>query len=561
MNEAGDAVAVWNGFDGVDDHVTWAAVRPAGGEWSAPEMIAGDEDPHGFFPRVAIDAAGTALAVWQREEPGNNVIQAAVRPVDGEWSAPDELSDPSQNSQSPQLAMNEAGDAVAGWTVVGGGIQAAVRPAGSDWSPRQDVSATEGGTPALAIDSSANGFALWQGNGSAEKVLQVAMRPPGGSWSAPEDLSDEATTFQSYDLDANAAVGVVATWTRSPSATSHEVQAAVRPSGGSWSAPEEISTPAENSGLPQLGFDAEGNAIVIWGREEASNEYFLQGSGYDFTGPRLNGLQIPATGAAGHPVNFAVSPFDVFSLGATTWSFGDGSQSVTGNSVSHVYATPGNYSVTVSAVDGSGNASTRTASISIRDATPPLPPQLTSTDPASPNESGTLRIRGNAEAGSTVRLYAGTTCAGQPLTTVRAGTLASPGIRVEVGRGVTASFTATATDAAGNTSACSAAISYTRLKPSPPPPPPAPQCVVPKLVGKKLKVAAKKIRAAGCTVGKVTKREPRRGKRHRPLFVRWSKPAAGTHLPAGSKVDLRLAPKRKKHHPRRGHRAHARPHS
>ncbi len=546
MNGAGDAVVVWILSVAGGDVVAQAAERPAGGDWLAPDDLSVTGEDAGS-PSIAIDAAGTATAVWQLSDPGENEIRAAVRTASDNWSAPQPLSNPGENAQPPRLAINEAGDAVAAWTVGSNALQAVTRPAGGGWSEPKEISAT-GGEPALAVDSSGNSFALWPTGPPNERVLQVAMRPPGGDWSAPDDLSDEATTFQSYDLDANAAAGVVATWTRSPNAMSHEVQAAVRPpDGASWSAPEEISTPGENSGLPQLGFDAEGNAIAIWGREAASDEYFLRGSGYDFSGPRLDDLRIPATGIAGQPVSFSVSPFDVFPLGITSWSFGDGGQA-SGDAVSHTYAAPGKYPVTVSAVDGSGNASTRAATISIADLTAPAAPRLLGTSPASPNASDSPRIRGEAEADSTVRLYSGPGCSGTPLATSGATELASPGIRVGVAEGVTASFSATATDVSGNTSACSAPISYTRVKPAGP----EPVCIVPKLVGKKLKVARKKIRATGCTVGKVRRPKARKARR-RPLVVKSSNPPARKSLPAGSKVDLRLGPK-----PRKAHRmAHA----
>jgi hypothetical protein len=181
------------------------------------------------------------------------------------------------------------------------------------------------------------------------------------------------------------------------------------------------------------------------------------------------------------------------------------------------------------------------------DVAPPSAPQLTSTAPASPNASGTPRIRGTAEAGSKVRVYAGASCAGTPVASGSAAELGSPGIRVEVGEGVTAVFSATATDAADNTSACSVSISYTR------PPhgdPPAPGCIVPKLVGKKLKAAKRRIRAADCKVGTVQKpSQPKgKGKGHRQLVVKSSSPAAGTRSASGV-VNLTLGPKpRKAHH-------------
>jgi len=370
MNAAGDAVAVWTGFDGVND-VTWAAERPAGGDWSAPEALPVADEVDGFSPQVSIDAAGTAIAVWQRFDLSYDVIEAAVRPVGGDWSAPDELSSSAENARSPRIAMNAAGSAVAAWSAIGGGIHSASRPAGGDWSAPEEVSAA-GVEPSLAIDSNGSAFALWPGPGSTEQILRVATRPPGGSWSAPEELSPEAEQFQSYDLDVSAAAGVVATWTRGVSSTSHEVQAAVRPPGGSWSAPEDVSAEGEDAGLPDLGFDATGDAIAIWGRDIGA-DFVLRGSGYDFSGPRLDGLQVPATGTVGEPISFAVSPFDVFSLGATSWTFGDGSQPADGDTVSHVYAAPGKYPVTVSALDASANASTQTETIAIA-AGPTKPP-------------------------------------------------------------------------------------------------------------------------------------------------------------------------------------------
>lgn len=173
------------------------------------------------------------------------------------------------------------------------------------------------------------------------------------------------------------------------------------------------------------------------------------------------------------------------------------------------------------------------------DLVPPAPPKLTSTNPASPSLNGTPRVLGSAEAGSTVRLYAGPSCAGTPLATVSAAEFGAPGIAVAVAEGVTAAFSATATDPAGNPSACSTPISYTRLHVDPPP---RPECIVPKLVGKTLKAAKKKIKAANCKLGKVRKPKPRKGEKRRVLVVKSSSPAAGAR-PVSGKVNLKLGPK------------------
>lgn len=177
------------------------------------------------------------------------------------------------------------------------------------------------------------------------------------------------------------------------------------------------------------------------------------------------------------------------------------------------------------------------------DVVAPAAPQFSSTDPASPGLSGTPRIRGTAETGSTVRLYSGSGCTGAPAATVSAAELDSPGIRVDVPTGATATFSATATDVAANTSACSAPISYTHQHGDPPP---SVRCVVPKLVGKKLARAKAALRNAHCAVGVVIRPRPKKGKRLGKLVVKSSTPAAGKILGAGGKVSLTLGPKPRK---------------
>jgi subtilisin family serine protease len=201
----------------------------------------------------------------------------------------------------------------------------------------------------------------------------------------------------------------------------------------------------------------------------------------------------------------------------------------------------------------------------------PAAPQLTSTSPASPANENHPRIIGTAEAGSTVHIYASDTCAGAPVATGTAEELASPGIAVAVPDDSISFFSATATDAALNTSACSNPIVYgeqtsggeTVVEELPPgtvagieaairgaSPPAAiqplakPSCTAPRLIGKTLGQAKAALVAAHCSLGKVTKPKARKGRKLGSLVV---VSAAGA---AGGKVDLTLGPKpkAKKHH-------------
>jgi hypothetical protein len=106
----------------------------------------------------------------------------------------------------------------------------------------------------------------------------------------------------------------------------------------------------------------------------------------------------------------------------------------------------------------------------IVDAAVPAPPSGLATNPISPANNNSPRVTGNAEPGSTVTLHSGA-CNGPVAATGTSGQFASPGLSVSVLDNTTTQFFATATDAASNTSACSAPVTYEERTAAPPPPP------------------------------------------------------------------------------------------
>ncbi len=116
----------------------------------------------------------------------------------------------------------------------------------------------------------------------------------------------------------------------------------------------------------------------------------------------------------------------------------------------------------VDAVDEVGNVSSCSNKlVYVHDDIPPAPPLIEGTDPETPGNVEKPLISGTAEPDSTVRLYLGDTCQGAPINTMVAAALKKtlePADPVNLNAFTT--FSATATDAAGNISACSFAISY-----------------------------------------------------------------------------------------------------
>jgi hypothetical protein len=120
------------------------------------------------------------------------------------------------------------------------------------------------------------------------------------------------------------------------------------------------------------------------------------------------------------------------------------------------------------------NGETRIVSAANSATIGPATPVLTGTEPTSPGESLTPTIQGQADPGTSIKLYTSADCSGVPVATGTSTELGSAGLAVTVAAGSTTSFRATATDINGDTSPCSLAVSYTQTTPEPPPPPSEP---------------------------------------------------------------------------------------
>jgi hypothetical protein len=122
--------------------------------------------------------------------------------------------------------------------------------------------------------------------------------------------------------------------------------------------------------------------------------------------------------------------------------------------------TQGSHVLYVRAIDAPGNVSATVSRTFTVDTIPPPIPKITATNPASPANENNPKVKGNAAAGTTVKLYTTAGCTGSPVAQASTAVFGTPGITVSVPDNSTTSFRATATDAAGNASGCSPPITY-----------------------------------------------------------------------------------------------------
>ena len=172
------------------------------------------------------------------------------------------------------------------WVLILGGasllalLAAASAGASPGWLSPVTVSASEEGhqasEPRVAFDKQGDAVAVWSSEdgvlsgGTKKYEIQAAFRPAGGAWQAPETLSvpdggDESAEDVSVGLDGHG--DALAVWQLYTGRT-FVVEAAYRPAGGTWQAPVYL-TPEEIPGTgrdPQVVVDEQGDAIAIWNR-------------------------------------------------------------------------------------------------------------------------------------------------------------------------------------------------------------------------------------------------------------------------------------------------------
>src|SRR5262249_23042211 len=126
----GDAVVVWREIQETD-----AAARIAGGPWGAPVQLS-ETGQEIHEPSVAMDAAGEAIAIWQRYSGSYFIAQAATMTPGGAWGEEVSLSEGDQNAYEPRLAIDAVGEAIAIWEHPSAGsavVEGATRSPGSGW--------------------------------------------------------------------------------------------------------------------------------------------------------------------------------------------------------------------------------------------------------------------------------------------------------------------------------------------------------------------------------------------------------------------------------------------
>jgi hypothetical protein len=161
MNAQGNAMVVWQQNHPVYGRSIWAKpFTPGSGNGWGTATVVNEEVIDEFEPQVAVNANGDAIVAWR-----NQSGEIWARPfTQGEWGAPTPIG---LGGYSPHVALDPAGNALVVWRderAGSGTIFAARYTVANGWVGERQISQTMGtqiGHPAVFIDNEGAGFALW----------------------------------------------------------------------------------------------------------------------------------------------------------------------------------------------------------------------------------------------------------------------------------------------------------------------------------------------------------------------------------------------------------------
>ena len=217
LNEAGSAVAVWT--QGAANATARTDIvgrhRDADGQWLPESLVESDDLGRAYEPQVVMDAQGRALAAWRYSQAPNafepSDMRSARANAAGVWAGSELVNAvPGAATFTPRLAMDGAGNAMAVWSEFDGDTNLLdvwsnrLEEGATTWSAARRIDSELKGDaqrPHISMDAAGNAVVVWdQGDGLGFEpddppvLFSVATNryTPGKGWGLPERLQTNA---------------------------------------------------------------------------------------------------------------------------------------------------------------------------------------------------------------------------------------------------------------------------------------------------------------------------------------------------------------------------------
>jgi hypothetical protein len=115
VDPSGNAVAVWHQYDGQYWNIYFNRYDALLDEWGTAQTIEGNTR-NAFYPQVAVDPSGNAVAVWHQSDGSyGSIYSNRYNSLSGTWGSAQTIESNTGDAFYPQVAVDFQGNAVVVW--------------------------------------------------------------------------------------------------------------------------------------------------------------------------------------------------------------------------------------------------------------------------------------------------------------------------------------------------------------------------------------------------------------------------------------------------------------
>ena len=269
VDGSGNAVAVWMQHDGTRSNI-WANRYVAGTGWGTPGLIETDNAGYAWDPQVAVDPSGDAVAVWEQHDGTRWNIWSNRYAVGTGWGTAGLIETNNAGSAwYPQVAVDPSGNAVAVWKQDDGtrdNIWANRYAVGTGWGtavPIETDNAGDAWYPQVAVDGSGNAVAVWKQDDGTRWNIWSNRYVAGTGWGTAVLIETNAGGAWCPQVAVDPSGNAMAVWDQWDG-TFRNIYSNRYVAGTGWGTAVLIKTNAEYERYPQVAVGPSGNAVAVW---------------------------------------------------------------------------------------------------------------------------------------------------------------------------------------------------------------------------------------------------------------------------------------------------------
>ncbi|MCB0877496.1 MAG: hypothetical protein KDC46_00745, partial [Thermoleophilia bacterium] len=220
--------------------------------------------------QVVVGSDGAARVVWRRFDGSNSIVQYRSVAADGTLGVVVDLSAAGQDAADPQVAVGSDGVARVVWSRYEGGIRRVqYRSVAADGTPGTVLDLSDPGedadSPQIAVDDDGVARVVWNRTNGSHDIVQYRTVAAGGTLGSVLDLSDPGQSARQQQVVVGHDGTARVVWYRFDG-LNWRVQYRSVAADGTPGVVVDLSASGQNASEPQVVVGSDGLARVVWRR-------------------------------------------------------------------------------------------------------------------------------------------------------------------------------------------------------------------------------------------------------------------------------------------------------